>query len=177
MNEAPSDVKVFKTLKLEGNLSWDVIVRAYLSDETDVVYSTVDETEFVSKENMLYAYIRRNEDETKVDSKATYGVGTVTAVNGNFITVSTANSMITIGDDILKDDLTKVGTIVGIVDGIIEVDSILQAVNGLFIIGAKDFRIEAGEMRGYVMKIEMTKTTNDKLELFAVNSEVFKSFS
>ena len=177
MNENPLDTKVFKNLKLNGNNSWNALIRAFMSDEEDTTFSTITDVEFVEKEGNWFAYTRRSEDTTDFSSKSTYGIGTVQNVVGTVITVSTNNSLITVGDELVRDDLLTVGNIVSVSDGEITVDAVANNPNGMFIIGSKNSRIEGSELRGYAAKVELDITTNDKVELFSVSSEVFKSFS
>ena len=48
---------------------------------------------------------------------------------------------------------------------------------GDFVVGMKNPRYEGGNLRGYTMRIDLDIQKDDKVELFAVNSEVMKSFS
>jgi len=41
----------------------------------------------------------------------------------------------------------------------------------------KNSRVEGGNLRGYIIKLDLDIITNTKVELFAVNSEVIKSYS
>ena len=176
LNDMPSDVKVFEYLQLEGSDSWNALVKAYIDSEENFNWTDITSVEFEKKEGMWFAYMRGNQDTTKMDPNSTYGIGTAGAAVGLDIPVSTANSYLTIGDEVYRDDMLKVGTITAIADGVITVDAVLQTTNGSFLFGRKNARVEGGEMRGYAAEVELDVTSNDKVELFAVNSEVFKSF-
>ena len=56
------------------------------------------------------------------------------------------------------------------------VDTTPTIVAGTFLYGLKSGRIEGSEIRGYNFKITLTDQTTERLELFAFNSEVAKSF-
>lgn len=180
LNDNPSEVKVFKTLELEGNQSWTALIKAYISGEEDFSFCNIDEVNFVKKEGIWYAEVRGNEDTADFSSSATYGIGFVTAVDGlpSVLTVDTDASMLDIGDKVYTDNLDLVGTIESVGDGTITLDAlVLNSPFESFIFGMKDRSIEGGELRGYAARIDLENSSVEKAELFAVNSEVFKSFS
>jgi hypothetical protein len=43
--------------------------------------------------------------------------------------------------------------------------------------GKKNPRVEGGNLRGYTMRMDLTVTSDDMVELFATNAEVMKSFT
>lgn len=182
MNDNPSDIKELQAVSLEGNYSWESLLRAYVSNIDDFIQSSIKEVEFVKKEGIWYAYARRNEDPLHEDSKSTYGIGRVSSISGTIITVNGYSDLLVAGDQIVKgDDFSIIGT----VTSSSQTDSIttiqLSSVAGLsvndFIIGMKDPRIEGGNLRGYTMRFDLEIDKPDKVELFAVNAEVMKSFS
>ena len=78
--------------------------------------------------------------------------GTITAINDKVVTISlTSNG--------------SCGTIVG-----------TAPVNGDYILYFKNAIAESYGTRGYYMQIELTNTATTDVELFAVTSEVFKSY-
>ena len=56
INDAPSDIKELQTLGLEGNASWDAVLKAFVSNSDDTIESTIASSEFVQKEGKWYAY-------------------------------------------------------------------------------------------------------------------------
>lgn len=182
VNESPSDVKELQAVSIEGNLPWDALISAYVGMVDDAVVSSIDAVEFVRKEGMWYAYARRNQDPNHLDSKSTYGIGVINSIDtlSSTIVVNGFNSSITTGDLILKSDLTPTGNVVtrSTVQGITRIgitDTTGLAV-GDFVIGMKDARTEGGNLRGYTIRMDMEITNDNKVELFAVNSEVIKSY-
>jgi len=184
MNDSPSEIKEIQAVSLEGNETWSTIIKAFVSNVDDFIQSSIQRVEFVKKEGLWYAYARRNES-THFDSKSTYGIGIITDVDtiGNIVTINGFNSSITSGDTIIRgDDLVTIGEIIttNTDDDLvttIQLSTVGDLAVGQFLVGAKDSRIEGGNLRGYTLKFEMTNDDTDKVELFAVNAEVMKSFT
>lgn len=181
VNENPSDVKELHAISLEGSDSWNALITAYVSTVGDDIQSSIKDVEFFKKEGMWYAYTRRNEDETHLDSKSTYGIGEVVGVGVDNIVVKGTSSSLTNNDKILKGDLSIVGDVISnsSIDGFttITLTSLGTITVGDFVFGMKNARVEGGNLRGYSMRVDLDITKDNKIELFAVNSEVVKSFS
>lgn len=182
MNDNPSEIKELQAVSLEGNETWEAIIQAFVSNSDDVIESSIKRVEFVKKEGLWYAYARRNESPNHFDSKSTYGIGVVTDVTGTTVTVNGFSSSLVEGDTIIRgDDLTTIGQVIssdtqsGVT--ILELSSVGSLGNGDFLVGMKDPRIEGGNLRGYTMRFDLTNTDVDKVELFAINAEVMKSFT
>lgn len=183
VNDAPSEVKELQAISIEGNATWQTIIKAFISNSDDFIQSSVKRVEFVKKEGFWYAYARRSEAEN-FDSKSTYGIGQVTLVNPitSTVTVNGFSSSLTSNDTIIRgNDLLEIGTVVtsSYAEGVTEIqlDTVGPLLTGDFLVGAKDSRIEGGNLRGYTMKMELTNDDTGKVELFAVNAEVMKSFT
>jgi hypothetical protein len=182
VNDSPSDIKELQAVSLEGNLSWNALISAYIGMTDDFIRSSISEVEFVRKEGIWYAYARRNEDATHVDSKSTYGIGVIVSVSPTQIVVDGYSSSITAGDIIVKGDgLVASGEITDSTQDSNITTITMTNTTGLsagdFIIGMKNTRYEGGNLRGYTMRMDLDIQKDTKVELFAVNSEVMKSFS
>lgn len=182
MNDAPSDIKELQAISLEGNYTWETLIRAFVSVQDEFLESSITRAEFVRKEGIWYAYARRNESENHFDSKSTYGIGTITEVAGNVISVQGDSSSLCVGDAIIRgNDLVNIGIIQSITPTLlgtdIELDSVGSLASGEFVLGMKDPRIEGGNLRGYTIRMDLENTEDNKVELFAVNAEVMKSFT
>lgn len=180
INDSPSDIKAVKAVSLEGNYSWDTLITAFVSNIDSNVKSTITSAEFIKKEGIWYAYARRNEDSKQIDSKAAYGIGRITKVEGNTMRVNGSSSVLVAGDVIVKSsDMSILGEVTSTYkeDGetVINLTSIGTATIGDFIFGTKNPRVEGGTLRGYTVKLDLSLKKNDKIELFAVNAEVMKS--
>lgn len=183
VNDEPSMIKELQNVSFEGNISWETLIKAYVSNSDDFIESSIKSVEFVKKEGLWYAYVRRNEDVNQQDSKSMYGIGTVITSNNNIITVKGNSDLLVIGDEIIKgSDMSIIGTIIShqydksTNVSTIELDNNTLSIND-FIAGRKNARIEGGNLRGYVMKLDLETNNTDKVELFAVNTDVIKSYT
>ena len=177
INAHPTEIKEFLTLELAGTHAWSANIKALVSGEDDYIESNIINTEFNKTEGIWYAYTRRNESTTNFESKATYGVGKITAINALTITINGGSSLLTVGDALHRgSDLSLIGTITAINDSDITLDAIGTAVVTDYIFGKKNARIEGGNLRGYVAEVNLTLDTTDKVELYSIGTEVIKSF-
>lgn len=184
VNDNPSEIKELQAVSLEGNNTWEALIKAFVSNSDDFIESSITRAEFVKKEGIWYAYARRNESPNHFDSKSTYGIGTIFNVEpiGNLISVTGNNTSLCVGDSIVRgSDLLTIGVIQAITpitNGVvIELNGVGTLANGDFVLGMKDPRIEGGNLRGYTLRMDLENTEDDKVELFAVNAEVMKSFT
>jgi len=185
-NKAPSDVKVFKTLKLETNSDgWYADLDSEM-EEGEV--GTSSNLKFVDKESLRYGYIRRKaNDDLNFNELSITGIGELTSSNGNDYTftstipnqISANNADNVGGDELYFDDGTtqRVGTISAINGKVITVVSTVNAPgSGDFCFVVKDAQAESYGLRGYYSKIKLTNDSTNFVELFASNAEVFKSY-
>ena len=171
VNAFPSAVKIFQNLQLEGNNPWNATVKAFRNDSEDFTETTILESEFSQQEGMWYAYLRRNELSGNNTSKATYGLGNVTDINGLDVTIDGSNSSLTVGDDLFREPTEAlVGSITAVNGSVLTLDSVAGLVVSDFVYGVKSARIEGAEMRGYVARIDLEKSLDTKLELYNVDS-------
>lgn len=178
INDSPSDVKELQAVSLEGSEAWETVMRAYVSNVDDFIESSIKRDEYVKKEGIWYAYARRNENPDHYDSKSTYGIGSITSVVGNTLTINGGSGLLCAGDVIIKgSDVSVIGTVISVNGDQIEVSSVGTATSGDFILGMKDPRIEGGNLRGYTMRFDLEIMEDKKVELFAVNVEVMKSYT
>lgn len=178
VNDSPSEIKELQALSLEGNQSWDALIKAYVSNSDDYMESSITSIEFLKKEGIWYAYARRNESTSQYDSKSTYGLGTISNITATTFDLNGGSASLCVGDVIVRGtDLSNFGTIISINGSTIEVATTTSLVNGDYVIGMKDPRVEGGNLRGYTLRVDLETTSINKVELFAVNTEVMKSFS
>lgn len=178
VNDHPSEIKEVQAISLEGNTTWEALIRAYISNSDDYLESSVKDVEFVKKEGIWYAYARRSEDATTYDSKATYGIGRVYSNVGTELKILGGNISLCVGDRIIRgSDLMDMGVVEEIVGNTLTMSDANDLLAGDFILGMKDTRIEGGNLRGYTLRMDLTNNEDKAVELFAVNAEVMKSFS
>ncbi len=170
MNSFPSTVKVLHNLKIEGNKPWNANIKAFKSDSEDFFETTLSSTDFNLREGMWWGYLRRNEVDS-TSSKATYGLGLVSDINGNDVTVGGMNCSLTVGDDFYKNDpVTLIGSITEVQGVVLTLSSVVGLSIGDFVYGQKSMRIEGNEMRGYVAVIELELNDTEKIELYGVDT-------
>lgn len=180
VNQGPSDIKVVKSLVFEGNKAWGTTIKSYLNDETvDVTQSTLTVAEFLNKEGKFYGYVRRNELTGDFTAKNAYGIGEIASIASLVVTMGDPlPNSVAIGDEVYDSTPTLIGTITA-VDRTLNTVT-LSAVGALsptdFILGLKDGRIEGSAIRGYNFEIDLVDATNLRTELFALTSNVFKSW-
>jgi hypothetical protein len=186
INQEPQTIKELQALSLQGNVAWDVDLEAFVDMSDNTINSSISSSEFNKKEGYWYAYTRRNESPSQLDSKAVYGLGEVTATDiislPAIITITGYNQSLTEGDVIVNaTDGTIAGTVVSSVTTgnttVISVSGIGTTVIGDFVYGRKNGRIEGSKLRGYGIRANMTNSNTDKTELFAVVSDISKSYT
>lgn len=180
VNASPSTIKELLTVSLEGNKPWNMIIKAFVSSEEDFIKSSIKDNEFVIEEGIWGTYARRNEDEKQVDSASMYGIGRVSTINGTVIEVNGFSHALTAGDVLYNSDLQSVGSVISHNESDNMTTIVLTTVNNInvgdYILGGKDPRIEGGNLRGYTILFDMDITSSEKVELFALNANVIKSY-
>ena len=175
-NDAPSEVKIFKTIEIEGDSKeWDVTVA------TDIESGHVNKADFENKEGFKYSYIRRNaSDEVNTELLSVQGVGNLASSSSNTYSFASVPNNISIGDVLYFSSggsYTKVGVVSAKNNTTITtVSSLSTPSNGDFIFVAKNSVAESYGLKGYYASIRLTNNGTTPVEVFAVNSEVSKSF-
>lgn len=180
VNASPSTIKELLNVSIEGNKAWNMSIKAYISDIDDFFASTIKADEFNIEEGIWSTYARRNEDQNQMDSASAYGIGVVSSIVGTVLTVNGFNDALNVGDKIYNQNLEVVGTVQehsrnGSITTI-RLDSVSNILPLNYIVGSKDPRIEGGNLRGYTMRFDMEIDSPTRVELFALNAEVIKSF-
>lgn len=187
INENPHDVKTFKTFVLEGTSPWDS------SFETDLGTGFVDASWYSLKEGDYFAHIRRVANQTDLDFRSALGIGelqdvdstTPSAVELTFS--SNVGSMVSVGDNMYRNNggaVQFIGRITGIGTDTITIDTTitfngdtgLVPVIGNFVFVLKNSVAESYGATGYYMKYTLTNDNVGFVELFAIGSNLFKSY-
>ncbi len=199
LNEAPSQPKVFKTIKLKGTSgeAWAAVV------SSDIGSGTLPADAYQKKEGNWYSYIRRNTgdiDPTYLSiqgvgkySSSILGTGFITLVfNGNLLSyinqkattynngdllykydASTGNKVL-IGqvDFLVYDNVTDLTVLTYVASGA----TLLLPLNTEFIFSAKNSQTESYGLRGVYMDVTLTNDETSYIELFSVESELSQSY-
>lgn len=186
-NKNPSDVKAFKSISLESNSSnWYATVDSNLESGN---IGTSSNLKFKDKEGFKYGYIRRYvSNKLDFNKLSIVGIGNLQSVPGtnqyeftkNIPNQVSFNGADGIGGDELffNDGTTKlVGVINSFQDNVITTVSttnLPQANNFCFVV--KNAESESFGVRGYSSTIKLINDSTSFVELFAANTEVFKSY-
>jgi hypothetical protein len=189
-NNGPLENKLFKTINLEGDSKWS----ANLS--TDLQFSGfIQSNWFEKKEASFFAFIR-NDKVGELALRSVNGIGQSNEVlGGNVVKFSTS---ITIGNIISVGDLLYfalppytapvlagrvVNVFVNLVEGInqITIDTTISGttpipIQDAFFLYIKDSVAESHGVLGHYCTFKIENTSNSKIELFAVQSEIMKSY-
>lgn len=175
ISDLPQDDKVFKTVVLESDEAWTADLR------TNYTEGSIEVDEFMQKESRFFGYTRKNEDPT--DTSQDYGIGSISSVTGLNIgfTVEVPQSL-SVGDSLYQID-GSAQELVGVITNInrdtnvIIVSAIVNTpVVSNFAYGKKDSRVAGSAIRGRELEITLTNNSSAESEMFAVSSEVRKSF-
>ena len=181
-NDSPNEPKMFKTLSYDSDHKWNASVI------TDLSSGSMDKSYFEEKEGFFFTYIRRNPDTVDYKALSTQGVGVASAVTlvgvatyridftfdiGSIMSVGDLVYVVPVSTPLVSGQITALTTnsitMVMVVGGTIPVA-------GNFIMFVKNSVAESYGARGYYMEATLTNTDTDPVELFAISSQVFKSY-
>jgi len=183
-NMAPTEIKMWKTLEIEGNAAWDINI------VTDLMTGSIDSTYFEQKEGTFFAFIRNDENaEVDLKSRSTRGIGLYSSIGGgppSAVEVTMPYSMrtiVSVGDVIYKisgPGVIYCGPVTALgADNIFTINtsgagSMPGATTPLIVV--KNSVAESQGVRGFYMKYTMTTSETGEVELFGVNTTLFKSY-
>lgn len=179
-NDSPLEKKMFKTLHIDSTEPWQATLL------TDLSSGLIESTSYLQKEGDWFAYVRRVDSTSiSVDDAlltSTQGIGVVDTFVSPLITFTTPIdlSSFAIGDRLYVVNgaaFDYVGDVLSYTTTTITLTNIVGVVNpGDFIVIAKNKIAESYGMRGYYMSVTLENNSDDPVELFAIQSSVFKSF-
>ena len=177
INASPLQVKLFKTLELESDTPWTASVL------TDLQSGNIDAEYFQEKEGSYFAYIR-TQDEPNFKMRSVNGIGKAINVQTNGATSvisfsQNISSIPSIGDWVYRGTTPeRIGTItaIGAKELTIDTTSYSAPVTNDFIFIVKDPVAESHGLRGYYMEFTLENTDTTATELFAVGSDILKSY-
>ena len=185
-NEAPSAIKTFESISLEGDTAWDAVV------STTTQSAVIDDTSFQKKEGFYYSYIH----------------GDTTAYGSSITSVSSTSELFSlgvVGADVVSNNTITFSNVINTIAFPLGATATLYKINGnqldtlgvypLSVTGQKSLAvsgnislsagdvivvvgnsaIEGDQIRDYFAKIKLTKTTSAPIELFAVNAVIADS--
>ena len=184
-NAAPSDIKIYKTIEIEGNSgNWDVTIVTNL-DEGHIDKSSFTKTEDLNNtydEGFYSTHIRRNaSDETNTELLSVQGIGNLSLIDGLIYTFGSVPTAISVGDALFRatgGSYERIGTITNKDGTTITLGTAsITPSPGDFIFAAKNPIAESYGLKGYFANVRLVNDSTGAVELYAVNSEVSKSYS
>lgn len=195
-NDAPSESKMFKTLACETDSPWKATIT------TDLNAGVMEASYFQLKEGDYFTYIRRAPNTIDLKAMSTQGIGNVSSASINvttgflevFFAFEIPNTISVFdqtvipksGGDILYCVISGVPTLIGDIDEIVNdpltgnkivVKSFAAVPNtNNFAYAIKNAVAESYGARGYYMEVLLENTSSTAVELFAISSQIFKSY-
>lgn len=187
-NEIPIQAKMFKTLEIEGSSTWEADM------QTDMGTGYIDPSFYTQKEGAWYSYIRRYENEFDVDLMSAQGIGAAINVSaGPPYTITFASpvgNMLSDGDVLfIGNSSTADPLVVGAISShtmtSVTVTTLAPPpvgavgtvpVIGDFMLYMKSSVAESYGVRGYYLDVLLTNTESTQVEMFALTSDLFKSY-
>ena len=181
-NQMPTTSKVFKTIELESDDSWNCVLVA------DLGAGYLPGSYFIEKEGAFFAFIRRLEGVGNLALRSAQGVGTLSSTTGvgpAAITITfdfTINSIMSIGDVAFTNSIigpVEIGAITGISQDrktiTIAAPTYIGTVPVSYILYVKNSVAESYGTLGYFLQFKLSNSNPSAVELFTVDSDVFKS--
>ena len=182
LNDAPAETKMFKTLSYDSDHRWSASVI------TDLSAGSMASSYFEEKEGGYFTDVRRNTGTVDLKAMSSQGVGVASAVTlialvtyridftfdiGSIMSIGDLVYVVPVSTPLISGQITALTstsiTIVMVVGGTI------PAI-GNFIMVVKDAVAESYGARGYYMETTLTNTDTEAVELFAISSQIFKSY-
>lgn len=189
INTAPLENKLFKTLNLEGDATWAAQL------ETDLQYSGYIEANWFERKEAAYFAFIRNNTVGQLALRSVNGIGnSLTVTSGGTVINFSINPLISIGNILSIGDYIYFGTNpqwAGIVTAInvnlpaginqIVIDTTPPGTvpipgNVNYFLYIKNSVAESHGVLGHYCTFNIQNYSTEKIELFAVQSEVMKSF-
>jgi|TARA_R110000744_G_scaffold66199_3_gene135298 hypothetical protein len=181
-NQEPTSTKVFKTIELESDDAWDCELIS------DLGTGSMPASYFVLKEGAYFAFIRRVAGSENLALRSAQGIGTFASTTGSGPAAITLTFSFVIGS-ILSIGDTAYYNNAGVIVEIGEITSvstdnktitilnpvITGAVPSSFILFVKNSVAESYGTLGYFLQFKLTNSNTQAVELFTVDSDVFKS--
>jgi len=165
---------IFKNVMMEGNDPWDLHIK------TNYTEGELTKAEFNKRESYYYTHFRKNEIENDLTGLKTEGIGVLDLFENNRFYFGFIPPEINTGDKLFGNNGTHneyIGIITEIGSDYIQVTDIEGAViTGGFYFSTKDSRVEGSDLRGYYAQITITNDNDYSVELFAVNTNIIKSY-
>lgn len=190
-NTSPLENKLFKTINIQGDDAWAATL------ETDLQYSGYIDVSFFSKKEAAYFAFIRNNSVGELALRSVNGIGRSYQVTGSGVAVIVKfvveiGSIISIGDylyysvspyvtPILAGEVTAITIDAPNSINQLTIDSTILGttpipIQDAYFLYIKNSVAESHGVLGHYCTFTLSNTSTSKVELFAVQSDVMKSF-
>jgi len=185
-NLDPNTVKNFNTFMTNDDSPWNCTFY------TDLSKGHALSTQFVEKEGGYFAYIRGASNGNDLKLRSNHGIGvpvSVVSTNPSAVVVTFANdigSIISTGSNIYAGAIVSnaVPTIrlIGVITSRTSKSITINTTGGSLplvtdmVLCSKNLEAESYGLRGYFMQFEMENTSTSRVQLYNVQSSIFKSY-
>jgi hypothetical protein len=169
-SQEPSTRKIFKAISIEGSKPANMVLK------TDLQNGGITQSNFIKKEGVWFSHIRGEAGNVDLASSSIIGLGNLVSLNGNLITLPSVSSQVSIGDTVYNQNQQVVGVITDITGNTIEVSPVNNLTPNVFLYAVKSQRINTSGLTGYYMRVDATVSGGNQFEIFAVNTDIAKSF-
>jgi len=169
-SQEPSTRKIHKAISIEGTTNLQIAC------ETDLEVGYINKLDFEKKEGVWYAYVRGKNGELNTSQLSFQGIGEAT-INGLTLDFTfELDSIISVGDVVLNQNLQIVGTILSKTADSLTLDTVNNISSGDFVLSSKPESAEKQGVLGYFLQVEASFSSNTQQEIYAINAEVIKSY-
>jgi len=170
-SQLPSERKTFKTLEIEGNIAPNIILK------TDLDNGYINATDFVKEEGVYRAYTRASNSSIDASLLSCQGIGNC-SISGLVLSFGfPLESFVSVGDEIRNSSLQLVGAIQSKTSNTITLNTVNNIVGGDFVLCSKPQSIENQGLTGYHLEVTAVFNNQEKSEIYAVGTEVVKSYT
>ena len=170
-SQEPSMRKTYKTLEIEGTLPLDITLTTDLDD------GFIKPTDFTKQEGVYKANTKVSNNTIDTSLLSCQGIGNC-LVSGLILRFEfELDSSISVGDSVININKQLVGTILSKTSNSLTLDTINNITNGDFVMSAKPQSANTSGLCGYYMGVTASFRSQDKQSIFAINSEVVKSYN
>jgi len=169
-SQEPSTRKQYKAIEIEGTIPLQIGLT------TDLDSGYINLADFEKKEGVYVAYARYENGVVNTELLSFQGIGNTT-VSGLVLEFDfNLDPIISVGDIVLNSTLQTVGTILSKTANSLTLNAVNNVVSGDFVLASKPNSAQQQGLTGYYMRVDMSFSSSERQEIFAVSSEVFKSF-
>lgn len=169
-SQNPTERKKYKAIDIEGTTA------VQMSCESDLERGYINLADFEKKEGVFYGYIRGLNGQLNTAQLNYQGIGNCT-ISGNTLNFTfDVDGIISVGDVVIDENLQVVGTIVSRTANSLILNAVANIADGDFVLATKPESATQQGILGYHLQVDCEFSSNTQQQIFAIGSEVIKSF-